>query len=193
MFSIFSDLAKVYEGSFVAICRGQKRLWNVQMNTQSKKVPIVLLHGMGGGVGLWALNLDNLSENRPLYAMDVLGFGRSSRPNFSKNPEIAELEFVDSVEEWRQKKGLEQMILCGHSLGGYIAAAYTLRHPEKVKHLILADPWGFKEKPVETANTARRLPLWARAIITIMQPFNPLSGLRAAGPWGEIILKLIKL
>lgn len=155
------------------------------MNTQSTNIPIILIHGMGGGIGLWALNMDSLSQNRPLYAFDVLGFGCSSRPRFSKKADVAEREFVESVEDWRKQKGLERMIVLGHSLGGYIASAYTLRYPHQVEHLILADPWGFNEMPRETDENGSGVPVWVKVIATLMQPFNPLSGLRAAGPLGK--------
>ena len=52
-----------------------------------------------------------------------------------------------------------------------------------LQHLVLADPWGFPEKPAEEKQ--RAIPTWIRAIATIMSPFNPLAGLRVAGPWGE--------
>ena len=45
-------------------------------------VPIVLLHGLGGGLGLWVLNLWSLSRHRKVYAMDLLGFGKSTRCHF---------------------------------------------------------------------------------------------------------------
>lgn len=47
---------------------------------------------------------------------------------FSKRSEIVEGQFVESIEEWRKEVGLKKFILLGHSLGGYLAAAYTLRY-----------------------------------------------------------------
>ena len=63
----------------------------------------------------------------------------------------------------------------------------VFRFPERVRHLILADPWGFPEKP--TSNEFRvPVPLWIKAIAMMLQPFNPLAALRAAGPWGKYCL-----
>jgi pimeloyl-ACP methyl ester carboxylesterase len=39
----------------------------------------------------------------------------------------AEAWFVDSLEAWRKAKKLENFILLGHSLGGYVAAKYALK------------------------------------------------------------------
>lgn len=96
-----------------------------------RQTPLVLLHGFGGGVGLWAMNLDALSRQRPVYALDLLGFGQSSRPDFSADAQEAETQFVESIEEWREKLGLKRVILLGHNLGGYLAAAYSLKYPSR--------------------------------------------------------------
>lgn len=147
-------------------------------------MPLVMVHGMGGGVGLWAQNLDALANNRPVYAFDLLGFGRSSRPTFSSDAEEVETEFVDSIEEWRQEMKLDKMVLLGHSLGAYICSAYALKYPENIQHLFLVDPWGFQELP-STSEYNEMLPLRYRVVAKIMSRFNPLSIVRAAGPWGK--------
>nr|XP_046274406.1 1-acylglycerol-3-phosphate O-acyltransferase ABHD5-like [Scatophagus argus] len=152
--------------------------------------PLVLLHGFGGGVALWAQNLDTLSDSGPVYALDLLGFGRSSRPEFPTDPEGVEEQFVATLEEWRERVGLEEMVLLGHNLGGYLSAAYTLKYPHRVKHLLLVEPWGFPARPDNPNHSS--IPVWIRAMGAVMSPFNPLAGLRLAGPLGPMLVQTIR-
>ncbi|KAL1247008.1 hypothetical protein QQF64_034494 [Cirrhinus molitorella] len=179
----------------------QNRIWTLKVTNktarkqkdQGTQTPLVMVHGFGGGVGLWIRNLDALSRSRPVYAFDLLGFGRSSRPSFPSDAILAEEQFVTSIEQWRQSMGLEHMILLGHSLGGYLATSYTIQYPERVSHLILVDAWGFPERPQPQlqgsegqGSEVKRVspPRWVKALATVFSLFNPLAVIRAAGPWG---------
>lgn len=117
---------------------------------------LVMLHGYGAGLGFFYRNFESLSraEGWKVYALDLLGMGRSSRPNFrinakDKEGKIQEAEswFVDALEEWRLKRGLDKFTLVGHSLGGYLAVAYALKYPGHLNKLILASPVGIPEDP----------------------------------------------
>lgn len=185
---IFDNLKCHVDGVFVPISNENQRIWTIKANLQSKNVPLVLLHGFGGGVGLWSLNLDELCADRPVYAIDLPGFARSSRPVFSLDPTKAEEQFVKMLDEWRAAIGLnEPFILLGHSFGGFVSAAYALRHPEHVKQLVLIDPWGFGRRPKNIWQTGRlqRIPPWLRSFSGIIMKLSPLAGLRAAGPLGN--------
>ena len=117
---------------------------------------LVMLHGYGAGLGFFYKNFEPLSRQPhwKLYALDLLGMGRSSRPHFrihakDRQGKITEAEnwFVDALEEWRKEKNIEQFTLLGHSLGGYMAVAYALKYPGRLNKLILASPVGIPEDP----------------------------------------------
>uniref|UniRef100_A0A3Q2P302 1-acylglycerol-3-phosphate O-acyltransferase ABHD5 n=1 Tax=Fundulus heteroclitus TaxID=8078 RepID=A0A3Q2P302_FUNHE len=168
-------------------------LWTLFFSSDGvkDKTPVVLLHGFGGGVGLWAQNLEALSQNRPVYALDLLGFGQSTRPVFSTDPQEAEAQFVESIEQWRAKVGLESMILLGHNLGGFLAVAYSIKYSDRVKHVILVEPWGFPEFQ-ETVEADRPIPVWIKALGAMFSPFNPLAGLRLVGPLGLTLVQTLR-
>lgn len=184
---ILSCLKTAYKRFYVdigSVVGESDKIWTISLNDESPKTPLVLLHGMAAGLALWCPNLDAFAESRPVYAIDLLGFGRSSRPKFASDALKTEAQWVESVEEWRREVNLSQFILLGHSLGGYIATAYAMKYPERVRHLVLADPWGFAERPTNPEKQ-QQLPLWVRAIATALQPLNPLWAVRAAGPAGK--------
>lgn len=117
---------------------------------------LVMLHGYGAGLGFFYKNFEGISRVKglKLYALDMLGMGRSTRPNFRVNAKdqegkIKEAEswFIDALEEWRVKKGIEKFTLLGHSMGGYMAVAYALKYPGHLNKLILASPVGIPEDP----------------------------------------------
>lgn len=130
--------------------------FSVSRTEESVDNNLVMLHGYGAGLGFFYKNFEGLSRqpNWKLYALDMLGMGRSSRPSFKihakeKEDKIKEAEswFVDALEEWRIKRGIEKMTLLGHSLGGYMAVAYALKYPGHLNKLILASPVGIPEDP----------------------------------------------
>lgn len=117
---------------------------------------LVILHGYGAGLGFFYKNFEALSRAKgwQLYALDMLGMGRSSRPPFklkakTREKQITEAEdwFIDSLEEWRIKKKIDKFTLLGHSMGGYMAVAYALKYPGRLNKLILASPVGIPEDP----------------------------------------------
>lgn len=185
---IFQCIRSKLESMFVPIRSNECQIRTIIVNRNHPRIPLVMVHGMGGGVGLWTLNIDSLATKRTVYAFDLLGFGRSSRPSFSSDAMDAENQFIDAIEEWRQQMKLDKFILLGHSLGSYLATSYAIRHPDRVHHLIAVEPWGFPEKPVQATNQPK-LSYWARAVITMARPFNPLAVIRAAGPWGPGLVK----
>ena len=130
--------------------------FSVQRVGEEADQNLVMLHGYGAGLGLFYKNFEGLSRARgwKIYALDLLGMGRSSRPPFKvhtkdRRGSITEAEnwFIDALEEWRVQKKIERFTLLGHSLGGYLAVAYALKYPGHLNKLILASPVGIPEDP----------------------------------------------
>ncbi|EON63566.1 hypothetical protein W97_02794 [Coniosporium apollinis CBS 100218] len=142
---------------------GQNRALNefsVERVGEEVENNLVMLHGYGAGLGFFYKNFEALSRapGWKLYALDLLGMGRSSRPPFrlhakDRQGKITEAEnwFIDALEEWRIERNIERFTLLGHSLGGYMAVAYALKYPGRLNKLILASPVGIPEDPYAVA------------------------------------------
>ncbi len=102
---------------------------------------IIFIHGLGSYLPAWDKNIPELSKNYRCIAIDLPGYGKSS-----KNPHSGLMSFyADVVIEFVNKMGLKQVTLAGHSMGGQISMVAALQHPEIVQKLILVDPAGFEE------------------------------------------------
>jgi pimeloyl-ACP methyl ester carboxylesterase len=108
--------------------------------------PIVILHGLGGQIGnfTYAL-LERLTDEFRVILMDRPGSGYSRRApgGTGRLPEQAAI-----VAEFIRKLGLQRPLLVGHSLGGAVALAVALDHPDVVKGLALVAPLTHAPKKV---------------------------------------------
>ncbi|WP_030672125.1 alpha/beta fold hydrolase [Streptomyces cellulosae] len=100
--------------------------------------PLVLLHGGGATSAVWFANVADLSRTRRVHAVDRIGeAGRSLRGGRPVRSVDDLLDWLDGVLDGL---GLDRADLCGHSYGGWIALAYALRTPQRVRKLALLDP-----------------------------------------------------
>ncbi|KAF7060359.1 hypothetical protein CFC21_067151 [Triticum aestivum] len=154
---------------------------------------LVMVHGYGASHGLFFRNYDALASHFRVIAIDQLGWGGSSRPDFiCKSTEETDAWFLDSFEEWRKAKNLNNFILLGHSLGGYVAAKYALQHPEHVQHLILVGPAGFSPEADDSAERlAKFRGTWKGMLVNHLweSNFTPSKILRGLGPWGPYFVR----
>ena len=98
--------------------------------------PIVLVHGLGVSSRYMVPLGSRLAGHRRVYALDLLGYGHSARPDHALS--VAELAAV--LAAWMRAVGLERAVFLGHSLGCQVVVALAARYPEYVERAVLACP-----------------------------------------------------
>jgi 2-hydroxy-6-oxonona-2,4-dienedioate hydrolase len=102
-------------------------------------VPLILIHGLADDTTIWDPVIPLLTERFRVIALDQIGFGRSDKPLL--NYRIS--TFVDFLDGFMSELKIERASLIGNSLGGWVAAAFALAHPERVERLVLSDAAGY--------------------------------------------------
>ncbi|XP_057469850.1 probable 1-acylglycerol-3-phosphate O-acyltransferase [Actinidia eriantha] len=164
----------------------------VTFDSKEDAPTLVMVHGYGASQGFFFRNFDALAKHFRVIAIDQLGWGGSSRLDFTcKSTEETEAWFIDSFEEWRKAKNLSNIILLGHSFGGYIAAKYALKHPEHIKHLILVGSAGFASETDASERITRFRATWTGALINHLweSNFTPQKVIRGFGPFGPDMVR----
>lgn len=102
--------------------------------------PLVLIHGGGAASAEsdWESNLEFLAHHYRVYAPDLVGYGKSDKPRLDYTTRF----FNKFFDDYMTAMGLERTNLLGHSLGGGVALAYALNHPDRVEKLVLVDSAG---------------------------------------------------
>jgi len=102
--------------------------------------PLVLLHGMGGHLENFVHNIPAYAKHFRTVAMDFLWHGRSQTDLLDEEvlPTL-----VDQVRDVIDTLELRRVHLEGQSLGGWVAALFALKYPERVEKLILTTATGY--------------------------------------------------
>ncbi len=93
--------------------------------------PVLFIHGNPTSSYVWRNVLPKVAGDlgRRGIALDLLGFGKSDKPN---NVDYTTRLHADIVEEFIDKLDLKNLILVLHDWGGPLGAAYAVKHPDNV-------------------------------------------------------------
>lgn len=112
-------------------------LFHTNLHDVGSGSPVVLVHGSGPGVSAWAnwrLAIPVLSRRFRVIAPDIVGFGFTERPEGIRYTLDTWVEHAISVLD---ALGLERVDLVGNSFGGALSLAVAIRHPRRVRRLVL--------------------------------------------------------
>ena len=116
---------------------------------------LLFIHGLGSNLQAWQKNIEILKKDSRCIALDLPGYGKSSKTVDSLNLTL----FAESVRAFVDSLNLENVILVGHSMGGQVALQTVLNNTERIHKLILIAPAG-----LETFTTEEKL--WFQSIFT---------------------------
>lgn len=105
---------------------------------------LILLHGTGGHAENYALNIAELARRFHVIALDFLWHGKSQTEGY--DPQIIPA-LVDQVIDVMDQLDLAEAFVEGQSLGGWVAMQLALRHPSRVKALVLTTTMGYTPDP----------------------------------------------
>lgn len=139
---------------------------------------VLLIHGFGGSKENWLRIAGPLNDRYHVIAVDLAGFGDSSKPEAIDYSAGAQAE---RLVAFLNRIGIDQVHLLGNSMGGHIAALLAARHPQIVLSLGLIDNSGifsFPLSPVYAELAVGNNPL----VIKDQQDFSRLMDLLFVTP-----------
>ncbi len=101
---------------------------------------LIFIHGLGSYLPAWNKNIEDLSQNYRTIAIDLPGYGKSSKENI----QVGMAAYAQTVLQLMDKLKIKQATLVGHSMGGQIAITTALQAPDRVSKLVLAAPAGLE-------------------------------------------------
>jgi len=99
------------------------------------KTPILFLHGFPFNKSMWEEQLDFLKESHRLISIDIRSFGQSQDNHIETSINL----FANDLIEFMNVLQLKKVIICGLSMGGFIALNAVKKYPKRFSALILCD------------------------------------------------------
>ncbi len=121
--------------------------YNVAYTVQGEGQPLLLIHGFGASIGHWRKNIPMLANaGYQVFALDLLGFGESDKPNLDYNVALWQRQLYDF---W-QHHIKQPTVFVGNSIGGLLTLMMICQYPEITRGGILINcAGGLNHRPEE--------------------------------------------
>jgi pimeloyl-ACP methyl ester carboxylesterase len=101
------------------------------------RVAVVLIHGFGASVGHWRKNIPALAEASRVFAIDLIGFGASDKPQPSPDMSYTFETWGAQIADFCREVVGSPVVLVGNSIGAIAAMQAAILAPELVQKTIL--------------------------------------------------------
>jgi pimeloyl-ACP methyl ester carboxylesterase len=110
--------------------------WTIAYERQGSGSPILFFHNGGTSHAIWLEVMARLAPRHTVVAVDLLGYGASSKPGTG----YTMTNYVELVGALYTELELERATLVGNCMGSAIALSFARLHPERVSSLVLINP-----------------------------------------------------
>lgn len=136
--------------------------------TQSHKPPLLLVHGFGASTDHWRKNISQLQSQFQVWAIDLLGFGRSAKPKQEYSGNLWREQLHDFITEVIG----QPTVLAGNSLGGYASLCVAAAYPQSIVGLILLNSAGpFSDPQADAQSQPKSNPIGKLVRSILLQPW----------------------
>jgi pimeloyl-ACP methyl ester carboxylesterase len=153
----------------------EQQIYYVHSGQNSTSPPLLLIHGFGASTDHWQKNIIELSREFEVWAIDLLGFGRSAKPNWQYDGDLWREQLHDFINQVINRP----TVLAGNSIGGYACLTVGAEYPKSVAGIILLNSAG---------SFTDTNPLGARKISPLQKSLRNLSQSLLKQPWASNLL-----
>lgn len=153
----------------------EQKIYFVKAGNNPHRPPLLLVHGFGASTDHWRKNISELSQEFEVYAIDLLGFGRSQKPAWQYSGYL----WRDQLHDFIAEQVKRPTVIAGNSLGGYSALCVAADYPQSVAGVILLNSAG----PFTDTN-----PLGAKKVNPIQKAIAPALQKVLRQPWANQLL-----
>jgi pimeloyl-ACP methyl ester carboxylesterase len=153
----------------------EQKIYFVKAGNNPQRPPLLLVHGFGASTDHWRKNISELSQDFEVYAIDLLGFGRSQKPAWQYSGNL----WRDQLHDFITEKIQRPTVIAGNSLGGYSSLCVAADYPQSVAAVILLNSAG----PFTDTN-----PLGAKKVNPIQKTIAPALQTFLRQPWANQLL-----
>lgn len=124
------------DGDYISLADGTR----IHFLASGQGEPVILIHGWRDSAHTWRKNLPELAKHFRVYALDLPGFGFSTRYS---EPVYTIHQFAHWLAQFMQAMNIPRANIVGNSLGGATALEFCYEHPDMVTKLVLEDAWAY--------------------------------------------------
>lgn len=114
------------------------QVYLVRAGTAPDRPPLLLVHGFGASTDHWRKNIAELEADFEVWAIDLIGFGRSSKPDRGYSADL----WRDLVHDVITKQIGRPAVLAGNSIGAYTCLTVAAAYPQDVAGVCLLNGVG---------------------------------------------------